>query len=148
LTEYQEASVQLCAVYLKRQAIEPALEVYDEFLNAGGTNLPVTTWMSLSRGLEDAQMYDRALAEYEKLAAAYPEAQQSIMAQLGAARICLKKLNRPQDALNFLQAADASAVPHLDLEQSIQSAMKEATAALTGGSAPPQPEKAMAKSMA
>jgi hypothetical protein len=93
-------------------------------------------------------MYDRALAEYEKLAAAYPEAQQSIMAQLGAARICLKKLNRPQDALNFLQAADASAVPHLDLEQSIQSAMKEATAALTGGSAPPQPEKAMAKSMA
>ncbi len=63
------------------------------------------------------------------------------MAQLGAARICMKKLNRPNDALKFLRAADTSPVPHLDVEHSIQAAIKEATLAL--GVAPQ-----LAKSMA
>ena len=65
------------------------------------------------------------------------------MAQLGAARICLKKLNRPQEALNFFRAADASPVPHLDMEQSIQLGIKEATTAL-GGALQPQLAKSMA----
>lgn len=141
--EYHEASAKLCAIYVKRQAVEPALQVYDEIISTGGDKLPVTTWLSLSRALEDAQMFDRALLEYEKVADAYPEAAQSIMAQLGAARICLKKLGRPQDALKFLRAADSSPVPHLDMEHSIQIATKEATAALA---TVPQPQ--MVKSLA
>lgn len=141
--EYKDASAKLCALYVKRQAIEAALQVYDEFLGAGGDKLPVAVWLTLARGLEDAQMPDRALAEYEKLAATYPTATQSIMAQLGAARVCMKKLGRPQDALKFLRAADASPVPHLDMEHSIQAAIKEATAALGGA---PQPQ--LAKSLA
>jgi membrane associated rhomboid family serine protease len=140
--EYQEVSTKLCTVYLKRQAIEAALQVYDELVNAGGDNLPIAVWLTLARGVEDS-LPDRALLEYEKLVEAYPTAPQSIMAQLGAARICLKKLNRPNDALKFLQAADASPVPHLDMEQSIQMAIKEATAAL-GGSLQPQLAKSMA----
>jgi hypothetical protein len=48
------------------------------------------------------------------------------MAQLAAARICLKRLNRPVDALRFYEAAEASAVPHLDLELDIQSGIREA----------------------
>jgi len=54
------------------------------------------------------------------------------MAQMAAARICLKRLNRPQDALKFYQAA-ASPLPHLDLEHAIQAGMKEASAARAGG---------------
>jgi len=33
---------------------------------------------------------------------------------------CLKRLNRPEDALKYSRAAAASAVPHLDLENTIQ----------------------------
>ena len=75
---------------------------------------------------EQQQDFERAVSEYEKLAAAYPSERQSVMAQLGAARICLKRLNRPQDALRFYEAASASAVPHLDLEQDIESGIREA----------------------
>ena len=141
--EYKQACAKLCALYVKRQAIEAALQVYDEFREAGGDKLPAAVWLTLARGLEDAQMPERALAEYEKLAAAYPAATQSIMAQLGAARVCTKKLGRPQDALKFLRAAESSPVPHLDMEHSIQAAMKEAKAAL-GGTAHPQLAKSMA----
>ena len=54
-----------------------------------------------------------------------------LLAQLCAARICLKRLNRPQDALRFYEAAAASAVPHLDLELDIQSGIREARIAIT-----------------
>lgn len=144
-TEYQDISAKLIGLYVKRQATEAALQVYDEFISSGGGKLPVATWMPLIRGLEDSQLFDRALLEYEKLAAAYPTAQQSIMAQLGAARICLKKLNRPQDALKFFQAADKSAVPHLDMEQSIQLGIREASVAIGGaGAAQSQPQARLA----
>jgi hypothetical protein len=53
------------------------------------------------------------------------------MAQLAAARICLKRLSRPQDALRFYEAAEASAVPHLDLEQDIESGIHEARTVLS-----------------
>jgi hypothetical protein len=75
---------------------------------------------------EQQQDFRRAVGEYEKLAAAYPSERQSLMAQLAAARICLKRLNHPQDALRFYDAAAASAVPHLDLELDIQSGIREA----------------------
>jgi membrane associated rhomboid family serine protease len=137
--EYQEIAAKLVALYIKKQATEAALETYDQFISTGGDKLPAATWLTLSRGLEDAQMFERALLEYGKLASAYPTATQSIMAQLGAARICLKKLGRPQEAIKYLKAADASVVPHLDMDHSIQAMIKEANAATPGI---PQPEMA------
>ena len=82
---------------------------------------------------EHAEEYrtERALIEYEKLAAVYPAERQGLMAQLGAARILLKRLDRPHDALRLYEAASASAVPHLDCERDIQSGIKEAEAALS-----------------
>ena len=53
------------------------------------------------------------------------------MAQLGAARILLKRLDRPHDALRLYEAASAAIVPHLDLEQDIQSGIREAKTALS-----------------
>jgi seryl-tRNA(Sec) selenium transferase len=82
--------------------------------------------LDLCRVPEQQQDFERVVSEYEKLAAAYPSERQSLMAQLGAARICLKRLGRPLDALRFYEGASASAVPHLDLELDIESGIREA----------------------
>jgi hypothetical protein len=71
------------------------------------------------------------LEEYQRLAAAYPSERQSLTALLAAARICLKRLDRPQDALKFYELVAKSPLPHLDLEPNIQTGMREARAALT-----------------
>jgi tetratricopeptide (TPR) repeat protein len=90
-------------------------------------------WLDLCKAADDAQSYDRALYEYERLAEAHPNERQALMAQLGAAKICLKRLNRFQEALAFYQAAAASKIPHLDWEPTIQAGVKEAKTALAGG---------------
>jgi hypothetical protein len=82
--------------------------------------------LDLCRVPEQQQDFERAVSEYDKLAAAYPSERQSVLAQLCAARICLNRLNRPVDALRFYEAAKTSAVPHLDLELDIQSGIRAA----------------------
>ncbi len=81
--------------------------------------------------LEERENYDRALSELENLIQSYPAERQALMAQMAAARICLKRLDRPEDALKFYRAAAASPVPHLDLEHAIQAGIKEVTVART-----------------
>src|SRR5258708_7524328 len=115
---------------LKGREPDEGWQDYEHFLNSGGGNMPAATWFDLCRVLENQKNFERALSEYEKLAAAYPSDRQSLMAQMGAGRICAKQLNRPQDALKFYQAASASAVPHLDWEQAIEAGIREAKAAV------------------
>lgn len=130
---YQEATLKTCALHLKTRNPEAAWKDYEDFLVSGGEIVPAATWLGLCKAADDLQSYARALYEYERLAAVYPDEPQAFMAQLGAAKICLKRLNRPQDALTFYQAAGASKIPHLDWEQNIQAGIKEAKAALAGG---------------
>jgi membrane associated rhomboid family serine protease len=132
LPAFQQATAQLCALHLKARDSEAAWQDYEEFLNSGGAQLPAPTWMELCRVLEEQQNFDRALSEYLSLAGAYSEDRAGLMAQLAAARLCLKRLNRPQDALQMFHAALASPVPHLDLEPNIQAGIKEAQSALSG----------------
>jgi membrane associated rhomboid family serine protease len=133
LPAYQEATAKLCGLHLKLREADAAWQDYEEFLNSGGTHLPVVTWLELCRTLEQQQNFERALSEFLSLAGAYPAERAALMAQLAAARLCLKRLNRPQDALQLLQAAAASPVPHLDLELNIQAGIKDAQTALSGG---------------
>jgi tetratricopeptide (TPR) repeat protein len=98
----------------------------------GGRHFAIGPWFGICQALEECGNHERALSEYENLVAAYPAHRQGLMAQLAAARICLKRLNRPEDALKYFPAAAASAVPHLDLENTIQAGVKEATSALCG----------------
>ncbi len=133
LPAFQQAVVQLCALHLKLHERQAAWQDYEEFLNSGGTQLPATTWMELARALEQEQNFERALSEYLSLAENYSSDRTGLMAQLAAARLCLKRLNRPQDALQLFQAAAASPVPHLDLEVNLQAGIKEAQTALSGG---------------
>jgi membrane associated rhomboid family serine protease len=126
----REATRRLCILNTQAGLHEAAWLDYEEFINLGGDKMPPATWLELCRVPEERNDYKRALSEYEKLAAAYPIERQGLMAQLGAARILLKRLDRPRDALRLYEAASASAVPHLDCERDLESGIKEATAAL------------------
>ena len=135
IDKYLDATVKLCSAYVKQGSIDAALEMFEEYRHGGGTKFPASAWLTLCRGLEDSEHYERAIAEYDKVIAAYSTTPQSIMAQMGAARVYLKRLNRPQDALRYYEAADKSGVPHLDMEHSIQAGIKEAKAAMVSGMA-------------
>jgi tetratricopeptide (TPR) repeat protein len=132
---YLEATIKTCGLHLKAHNVEAAFHDYAEFIDGGGTKMPAATWLELCKGAEEKLEFERAFAEYEQLAAAYPAERQSLTAQLSAARLCLKRLNRPQDALALYQKAAASPIPHLDWEQHIQSGIKEAKAAMSSGNA-------------
>jgi membrane associated rhomboid family serine protease len=132
---YLDAMVKTCSLHLRAHEVEAAFQDYAEFVDAGGGKMPASSWLDLCKGAEELQEFDRALAEYQELAKAYPSDRQALTAQLSAARLCLKKLNRPQDALAIYQTAASSPIPHLDWEQHIQSGIKEAKAAMSSGNA-------------
>jgi len=121
----------LCAIHLKAGEEELAWKCYEGFLQAGGQALPAATWLDMCRAAEKLECFDRALSEYEKLASIYPVERQSILSQLGAARLCLKRLNQPDRALELFEAAAKSPVPHLDWEQSIAAGIREARTAMS-----------------
>jgi len=130
---YHEATAKTCELHLKAKNPDGAWQDYEDFLNSGGQKLPASTWFVLCRMLEERENYERAVSEFEGLIQAYPSERQALMAQMAAARICLKRLNRPEDALKFCKAAAASPVPHLDLEHTIQAGIREATVVRTAG---------------
>ncbi len=132
LPAYLEVTAKTCELHLKAKNNDAAWQDYEDFLSSGGKALPVAVWFEICRGLEECGNFERALSEYEGLATAYPAQRQGLMAQLAAARICLKRLNRPADALKLFRTAASSPVPHLDLDHTIQAGIKDATAA-TGG---------------
>ena len=131
IQEYREITIKLCELHLRAREYETAWCDYEEFLNLGGEKMPPAIWLDLCRLPEEKQDFERAVSEYEKLAAAYPSERQSLLARVAAARVSLKRLNRPQDALRLYEAAAASAVLHLDLELDIQSGIREARIAIT-----------------
>ncbi len=92
--------------------------------------MPAATWLEIIRAIESQQHFDRAVSEYERLAENYATEKQSLLALLAAGRLCLRKLNRPEDALKFYTAAAASEVPHLDWQANIQAGLQDADCAL------------------
>jgi tetratricopeptide (TPR) repeat protein len=133
---YREATGKLCELHLKAHEWEAAWHDYENFLTVGGEGLPPTAWLDFCCMLEARQKFDRAMSEYERVAATHPSEKQRLLAQLGAARICLNRLGRPQDALRFYEAVSASAVPHLDLERDIESGIREAKIAIAQNQEP------------
>ena len=133
---YREAAIKLCQLHLKAQDVDAAWQNYEEYANSGGDPIPAPTWLELCRVAEGKENYDRAVAEYEKLATAYPTQKQSLLALMAAGRLSLKKLNRPSNALRFYEAAAKSPVPHLDWDSNIQAGLQEAQKALVGSQVP------------
>ena len=92
--------------------------------------MPPAVWLEICRVAEERKDYQRALTEYHELCAAHPSERQGLMAQIGAARISLRRLRCPDEALRLYRAASASAIPHLDLEQDIETGIQEAEIAI------------------
>jgi membrane associated rhomboid family serine protease len=128
---YRELTVKLCELHLQAREYDAGWNDYEEFLTLGGEKVPPSVWIELCRAAEEEELFERAVCECEQLAAAYPSERESLLAQLRAARLCLHKLKRPQDALRLYRAASISAVPHLDLEAQMESGIREAEAALS-----------------
>jgi membrane associated rhomboid family serine protease len=131
--DYLEATVKTCALHLRAHQVEAAFQDYAEFVDSGGSKMPAPTWLELCKAAEEMQEFERAFTEYRHLAQTYPTDRQALTAQLSAARLCLKRLNRPQEALALYQAAAGSPIPHLDWEQHIQAGIKDAKAAMSAG---------------
>lgn len=123
---FQEMTIRRCQLHLRQQDREAAWQDYEEFLHSGGQKLPAATWLELCRNLENGEAFDRAVSEYEKLADAYPNEKQSLLALLSAGRISLKKLGRPTEALRLYRAAQNSKIPHLEWDANIQQGIQEA----------------------
>ena len=131
---YLEATVKTCSLHLKEHQIEAAFQDYAELLTRAAARCRRLHGWNSARARK-RNKNSNALSEYQQLAKAYPTDRQGLTAQLSAARLCLKQLNRPKDALALYQAAMNSPIPHLDWDQIIQSGMKEAKNALTAGNA-------------
>jgi tetratricopeptide (TPR) repeat protein len=69
---YREATGKLCELHLKAHEWEAAWHDYDNFLTVGGDGLPPSAWLDFCRMLEARQEFERALREYENLAAIHP----------------------------------------------------------------------------
>ncbi len=130
MQQYQEVTLSLSRAYLKARNTDAAWQAYEEFVNGGGKDMHPAVWLDIGRLAEDTQRFERALSEYEKLIATFPNAREALMAQIRAGRICLKQLVQPRKALIFYESAFASPVPHLDLEPTISAGIRECKAAL------------------
>jgi membrane associated rhomboid family serine protease len=127
----------LLAIHLKSKDAQEALHTFQEYRSSGGQKLPASTWLELCRLLEeDQQGLEVAVQEYAALAAAYPTEKQALLANMSAGRLCLKRLNRPSDALHFYQEAKASRVPHLDWDANIERGIEEANKARQASASP------------
>lgn len=130
LPNCEEASLKCCVLHIKAHQVDAAWRDYEDFIEAGGTRLPPAVWFDLCHLLENQGDFETAVGEYGKLAIEYPDERHTLMARMAAGKIYLNKLNRPQEALQAYEAAENSPVPHLDLEQAIQLAVKEAQSAI------------------
>ena len=136
LPKHHETSIKLCQLHLKAQDTEAAWQDYQEYLNTGGNRMPAATWLELCRLAEGQQNFEGAATEYAHLAETWPNERQSILALLSAGRLCLRKLNRPSDALRFYKAAESSSVPHLDWQSNIEAGIRDSEKALSGSFEP------------
>jgi len=134
LEAHRATLARLCELHLNLREYEAAWKDYEEFLEADGSGLKPAVWLDLGRAAEQLGKFDRAYSEFESLAASYPNERQSLQAELGAARVALKKLNRPEDALRHFEAAAKSRIPHLDIEPAIAAGIREAKAAMASAS--------------
>ena len=119
-----------CELHLAQRAQEAAWHDYLDFLQAGGKTieLPAATALALTR-LEENENPQQALTEYANLAKAHAKNRDGLMAQMAAARLCLKA-NQPQEALKWFEAAKSSPIPHLDWDHAIEAGIREAKASM------------------
>ncbi len=126
LVAFRETLVTLCRLHLKAKELDLALQKYEEYVRNSDRPFPDDLWLELCRILEQRRIWDRAAAEYENLAHAYASEKSSVPALVSAARIQLKQLNRPDEAIRLYREAQNSTIPHRDWDGAIKIGLKEA----------------------
>jgi membrane associated rhomboid family serine protease len=116
---YLQATEAVCQLHLKLHNLEAAWQDYEDYAHAGGTKMPAPSWLELCRHAENIQQWERAAVEYERLAEAWPQDRNSVLALISAGRIQLRQLGQPQHALRLYIAAQNSPVPHQDWNDTI-----------------------------
>ncbi len=124
----------LCRIYAATGNGKAAWDCYCTLLNLGVKDLPAATWLEIARYLDKDQATERALEEYQGIIQKYPNDRASISALIASAKIYLK-LNRVADAERMYRAAEASPVPHLDMEGMITLGLKQCATAASAASA-------------
>ena len=109
-----------CQLHLKLHSSDAAWQDFEDYEKAGGAKMPAPAWLELCRHAENLQQWERAASEYEKLAAAWPEDRNSVIALISAGRIQLRQLQRRDQALRLYIAAQNSPVPHQDWNETIR----------------------------
>ena len=109
-----------CQLHLKLHNSEAAWQDFDDYERAGGAKMPAAVWLELCRHAENLQQWERAADQYEKLAAAWPEDRNSVIALMSAGRIYLRQMERRDQALRLYIAAQNSPVPHQDWNETIR----------------------------
>jgi membrane associated rhomboid family serine protease len=130
LPAQREALAKLLGLEIKGNDSEGALQTFQDFRNAGGETLPAPVWLEFCRLLETQPDISRAAEEYLELAKSFPNEKQGLLAQMAAGRIYLKRMNRPAEALQLYEAAQASAISHADWQTTIDRGIAEAHKAL------------------
>lgn len=138
---YLQAMETLCQLHLKLRNPEAAWQDYEDYVQAGGANIPAVSWLELCRHAENIQQWERAASEYEKLANAWPQDRNSVLALISAGRIQLKHLGHPEQALRLYIAAQNSPVPHQDwndtIRKGVDAAMGKPKSGATEPASPP-----------
>jgi membrane associated rhomboid family serine protease len=136
----QGEAAALCKINLKAREMDLAFGNYEEYTNIGGTKFPSTEWMALCRHLEGKQNWQRAAAEYEKIATAYKGEKPSVYALISAGRINLKQLGNTAEASRLYREVQNSPVPHHEWEDAIRKGLSEcgaeASAPVMAGASP------------
>ena len=117
---YVQAMETVCQIHLKLHDTEAAWQDYEDYVQAGGNKMPAASWLELCRHAENIQLWERAATEYEKLAEAWPQDRNSVLALISAGRIQLRQLGQPQQALRLYIEAQNSPVPHQDWNDTIR----------------------------
>jgi tetratricopeptide (TPR) repeat protein len=111
----------MCELYLRAREYDSAWQCFAEFANvAGEKKLPARIWYDLGQGLEQQQNFDLALDQYKGIVKAYSQDVVSVQAQMAAAKLCMNKLSRPEEAVEWYEWAASSKAPHKELESAIQ----------------------------
>jgi len=132
---YRDQLAVVCRAHVNAREMDKAWERYEEYIGAGGAKLHKAVWMEICRYLETRQNWDRAAEEYQKLAQAYAGDRAGVSALVAAAKIYSKQLHRSHDAEKLYQKAQASPVPHSDLDVAIRTGLAEVNGELVGSSA-------------
>lgn len=123
---FRESLARVIQFQIRAKDYDAALESLAEFRNTGGEKIAAAEWVQLCRALESKQDWERAAAEYEAFARAYPTDKLSVYALVSSARICLKQLGRPEEAAARYRAASDSKVPHMDWDDAIRRGLQDA----------------------